>query len=510
MNDSQLSLFSEQIDSNEIEHSLFRLENIYRAYRQCRRRKRNTINALSFEENLEENLLDLREELTHRTYRPGRFLVFMLKKPKCREVFAADFRDRIVHHLLVNHLEPSWERRFINDSYACRRGKGHHKAVDRLRSFTRKVTCNGSRKAEYLQLDIRGFFVSVNRRILYQRLAVTEHDPVILWLIRQILFTEPTNNCRFRNATQTDFEQLPSHKTLFKAKHDCGLPIGNLTSQFFANVYLDALDQFVKHQLRVHYYIRYCDDMVLLAENNAELKRWQDQIEIFLEKTLCLQLNERRKLKPVANGIDFLGYIVRPDYVLVRRRVAGALRERLVRAEETLYHLGMLHETNHSNPNKRNVYPWHWALLVKMYQWLNSYLAHFKKAAHWNLINAVRDRFQWLDEYFLWEKDKIVYRCPIPRNTLRFSHQKAWFMNRLPKHMLIIQMGHFCDFVVPDTAEDIKEIWSIFPKHFNQSYLSRIKPGLWKHHFPVAWIGETGRRLSRIAERALIFRWDCL
>ena len=148
---------SEPPDGGWPDHPLFSLENVYRAYRQCRRRKRGTINALRFEQHLEENLVALSRELRDGTYRPGRFLAFLLEKPKRREIFAADFRDRVVHHVLVGHQEPRWERRFIHDSFACRKGKGTLAGVERLRSFTRKVTANSTRRAFYLQLDVKSF-----------------------------------------------------------------------------------------------------------------------------------------------------------------------------------------------------------------------------------------------------------------------------------------------------------------------------------------------------------------
>lgn len=323
-----------------LSQQLFSLENLYRAYRRCRRRKRNTVNALRFEQNLEENLVALHEELSAGTYRPGRSVAFLLEKPKRREIFAADFRDRVVHHVLVGYLEPRWERRFIHDSYACRPGKGTHAGVERLQSFTRQVTANGTRRAWYLQLDVRAFFNSIDREILYARLAAKEDDPALLGFIRTLVFYDPTAHCILRRAHPSDFEQLPVHKTLFKAAPGCGLPIGNLTSQFFANVYLDALDQFVKHHLKAHYYVRYCDDLVLLSTDRAELAAWEVEIEAFLSRTLHLALNERRRLRPVSDGIDFLGYIVRPDYLLVRRRVVSACYERLDRAEKALIQQG--------------------------------------------------------------------------------------------------------------------------------------------------------------------------
>lgn len=247
-----------------------------------------------------------------------------------------------------------------------------------------------------------------------------------------ILFREPAADCRFRSARRDAFLSLPPHKTLFKARPGCGLPIGNLTSQFFANVYLDALDQFIKRQLGVTYYLRYCDDMVLLSQHKWELEQWEARIHTFLLDRLRLQLNERRKLRPVSDGIDFLGYIVRPDYLLVRRRVVGALRERLKGAEESLVGLGM------AKGIERSLYPWHWPVLDEALHWLNSYLSHISKTSSHRLVLALRRRFWWLEEYVVWKKFKVGLRYPVPRFTLRFWEQKRWFKVRHPGHVLMI------------------------------------------------------------------------
>ena len=495
-------------------HPLFSLENIYRAYKQCSHRKRNTHNALIFEQNLEENLLELYEALNNRSYTPKPSIAFLVEKPKRREIFAADFRDRVVHHLLVNYMEPQWERRFIYDSYACRQRKGTHKAVERLRTFTRKVTANGTRQAWYLQLDVQGFFITLNRQILFKQIAKHETDPAILWLIQVILFQELTKNCRLRDASRSDFESLPAHKTLFKTAPDCGLPIGNLTSQFFANIYLDALDQLVKHQLKARYYLRYCDDFILLSENKSQLETWEAQISTFLNNNLQLQLNERRKLRPISDGIDFLGYIVRPDYLLVRRRVIGNLWERLIRAEQAL--------DIKTYANGRIVYPYPWPLLTQIYQWLNAYLNHFSKASSYQLIQSLRRRFNWLDEYFYFCQKmpvrkrktgknilkkkvtvkprifKVVFQSPIPRYAMRFSRQIQWFMARLRGHFVIIQVGNFWEMRYSPTCS----------YRFHNRKLEEIKTLLWESGLPVAWIYETGHQISRIMERALTYRWS--
>jgi len=479
-------------------HPLFTLENIYRAYRQCRRHKRNTVNAMKFEQNLEENLVSLHEELTTSTYRPGRSMAFLIEKPKRREIFAADFRDRVVHHVLVGHLEPRWERRFIHDSYACRKGRGTHKGVERLRSFTRKATANVTRRAWYLQLDIRGFFIAIDRNILYERLAAKESDPAVLWLIRTLVFHDPTESCLLRRARKVDFEKLPAHQTLFKAAPHCGLPIGNLTSQFFANVYLDALDQFVKHQLKARYYVRYCDDFVLLSEDRAALERWEAQIREFLSNELRLALNDRRRLRPVSDGIDFLGYTVRPDYMLVRKRVIGACYERLARAESALIQQGLIMDNE-----ARRVYPWLWTVVEAVYQWLNSYLGHFRKASSYRLVERLWRRFPWLEEYFLWDGERVAYSFAPPRPALRIAQQRTQLCDRLPGHVLVTQMGRWW------------ELWGSYPENllprgrqrFPESRLPIVENILWQSGLPVAWIGETGRRVTGINERLLVRRW---
>ena len=486
-------------------HPLFSMESVYRAYRRCRRHKRGTVNAMRFEQNLEENLVGLHEELSAGVYRPGKSVAFMVEKPKRREIFAADFRDRVVHHILVGNLEQKWERRFIHDSYACRKGKGTHAGVERLRSFARQVTTNGTQRAWYLQLDVRGYFITLDRNILFERISSKERDPAVLWLAQMLIFHEPTENCRLHSATRADFESLPAHKTLFKAEPHCGLPIGNLTSQFFANVYLDALDQFVKHTLKAKHYVRYCDDLVLLSPDKAQLEQWEQKIEVFAHSHLGLEFNDRRKLSLVADGIDFLGYVVRPEYLLVRRRVVSALRQRLVETEKTLRELGM---AGYADGHK--VFIWSEPLIQELRQWLNAYLSHMQRASSHRLVQAILKRFAWLDEYFHWESDKPVLRYQMPRNVLGFSQQISSFETALSDHVLLIRVGKFWQ-MLPGPIRIIAKAWermSLLRLRFHEREESMARQLLWQAYVPVAWIGETGRRVGVIAERTLICRWD--
>lgn len=313
----------------------FSYRNIHGRYIDCRRNKRNTINALRFEFDAEENIARLENELRRRIYHPSRSILFAAKKPKVREIFAADFRDRVVHHVLVDQLESIWESIFINDSYACRRNKGTHKAVVRLKGFLRKITRNGNLRAHYLQLDVKDFFPSINKQILFELMRERISNPDLLWLLEKVLFADCTQSYVLRGQRQLLLD-IPQNKSLFGKNNERGLPIGNLTSQFFANVYLNELDQFVKHELKAKYYIRYVDDFVILGHDENELLMFREKIDTFLRDRLKLVLHpRRRKLLPVSTGIDFLGYIVRHNYTLVRARVVNNLKEKLRQFRKT-------------------------------------------------------------------------------------------------------------------------------------------------------------------------------
>ncbi|MFH0771204.1 MAG: reverse transcriptase/maturase family protein [Candidatus Omnitrophota bacterium] len=313
---------------------IFSFGNIYRRYLKCRRNKRNTMNALKFEINAEENILRLEKELRSKVYHPSRSILFFVKKPKLREIFAADFRDRVVHHILVGYLEPIFENVFIHDSYACRKGKGTHRAVRRLQSFLRKVSKNGSARSYYLQLDIKSFFINMDKEILFGLIRRRTKNKDVLWLAKSIIFHDCTRDYILRDKVNL-FNELSYEKSLFGKENKRGVPIGNLTSQFFANVYLNELDQFVKHRLRCRHYIRYADDFVLLSNSREKLVDWMEGIREFLESELRLKFNPRgTKLQPVSNGIDFLGYIVRRDYILVRRRVINSMDRKLKHFEQ--------------------------------------------------------------------------------------------------------------------------------------------------------------------------------
>lgn len=230
----------------------------------------------------------LHEELESRTYHPSRSVCFLLKQPKFREIFAADFRDRVVHHVLV--------------SAACRKGKGTHRAVQRLQTFMRRVTHNGTRPGYVLPLDIQGFFFHIDKAILFQMLAKRIPDEQLLWLARTVIFHDCTQAVVFKG-NRALWRHIPPHKTLFGTENRRGLPIGNLSSQFFFNVYLSELDQFAKHQLKVKHYLRYSDDCVLVHEDPAQLLAWREAMAEFLRKQLRFRLtNPLAQPRLISNG----------------------------------------------------------------------------------------------------------------------------------------------------------------------------------------------------------------
>jgi len=324
------------------------------AYYDCRKRKRTTINALQFETNLERNIMDLYRELVDGSYRPGTSICFVITRPRPREVWAADFRDRVVHHLLYNRIADRFHRSFIADSCACIPGRGTLYGATRLEHKIRSITQNWSKRAYYLKLDLANFFVSIDKNILRDLLAKKIPEPWTMWLADTILFHDPRENVRIKGATKL-LALIPPHKSLFNQPSHLGLPIGNLSSQFFANVYMNALDQYVKHNIKAHHYIRYVDDMILLHESPEWLNNAAAQIGAFVTDRLRMQLNPRKTiLQPINRGVDFVGQIIKPWRRVLRRTtlenaataLAGKNGEELFSSANSYF--GLLRQSDHS------------------------------------------------------------------------------------------------------------------------------------------------------------------
>jgi len=333
----------------------FTFEELVEAYIDCRASKRNSASALAFECRLERNIRILFDELQAGTYQPGRSICFVITRPKPREVWAADFRDRIVHHLLYNRISPRFYASFIADSCACIPGRGSLYAAQRLGSKVRSITQNWRRPAYYLKLDLANFFVSIDKTILHGLIATKVTEPWWLWLADVILFHDPRQDFEYRGKPEL-LDRVPPHKRLTNQPKNLGLPIGNLSSQFFANIYLDVLDQFVKHRIGARHYIRYVDDFVLLHESPQWLNDAKDQIDAFLQVELGARLNAKKTiLQPTDRGIDFIGQVIKPWRRSTRRRTFNdALqRVRTIPSDELFAtansYFGLFRQSGHSH-----------------------------------------------------------------------------------------------------------------------------------------------------------------
>lgn len=291
-------------------------QNLYIAYRQAAKTRHNSAAVAGFEFDLESNLLMLQQELRERTYKPGAYTSFFIHDPKRRLISAAPFRDRVVHHALVNLIEPIFERKFIYDSYANRRGKGTHRALDRCTQFLRRY--------DYvLPIDIVQYFPSIDHDLLFDRLKNDIYEPEVLNLCRLII----DSGCGIHSHVE---KASPISTINYQVcQRDHGLPIGNLTSQFWANVYLDPLDQYIKRTLRCRAYIRYVDDMLIFSNSKQELRLWLEEIRRNLDDlNLTIHL-KRAQSRPTASGIPFLGFIVYPDYRRLKRRKVVIAKRRV-------------------------------------------------------------------------------------------------------------------------------------------------------------------------------------
>ncbi|MDO8592692.1 MAG: reverse transcriptase/maturase family protein [bacterium] len=341
----------------------------------------------------------MERELTNKTFHPGRSICFVVTEPKPREIFAADFRDRVVHHLLVGRLEPVWEKIFIHHSYACRRQKGAHAAIRYLKKFIRQASRDYSRPAYYLQLDIAGFFMSLNKKILFALIAKRVKSPDLLWLAEQIIFHDPTKNFHHKGDPGL-YKLIPAHKTLFKVPADQGLPIGNLTSQFFANIYLNELDQFAKHRLKIKYFSRYVDDVLILHDNPEQLKIWRGQMDEFLKEKLQLSFHPLKTvLRPVDQGINFVGFIVFPRHTLIRNRTVRKLKNKLWLFNQRLRSRDLIHPIRLWSPELCGEF-------LKILATINSYYGQFIHADTFRLRRHLYEKHFVILKIYLLPADK--------------------------------------------------------------------------------------------------------
>lgn len=309
------------------------LTDLFRAYYDARKNKRNTKSQLRFELHLESNLISLYHQLRQRKYKPSPSICFVIEDSVKREVFASEFRDRVVHHLYWNYVAYLFERLFVYDSYSCRKGKGTLKGIQRLEHHIRSVTHNFTRPAYILQLDIQGYFMHIRRSVLKEIVLEVLHrygytDPLLLYLTDVIIDKEPLQNCRYCGKL-ADWDGLPDSKCLSKQPAGVGLPIGDLTSQLFSNIFLNKLDRFVVYQLGFKHYGRYVDDFWLIDADKTRLQTAVEQINEFLSN-LGMKLHPRKvKISKCTDKISFLGAVCSPWYRHASKRTTQKFKKKL-------------------------------------------------------------------------------------------------------------------------------------------------------------------------------------
>lgn len=309
-------------------YSIITVEKLLKAWQEFLRDKKKKKDVILFQAKLIDNIFNLHNDLKNKTYKHDGYYAFNISDPKPRQIHKATVRDRLLHHLIYQELYEYFDSKFIHDSYSCRIGKGTHKAINRFRDFSRKVSRNNTCTCWVLKCDIRKFFMNINHEILKSILAKHIKDKNILWLLSQVIDSFPPNH-------------------IYAMADICkGLPLGNLTSQLLVNIYMNEFDQFVKRELKVKYYIRYADDFVVLSEDKKYLELLLQYIVVFLKERLKLQLHpDKVFIKTLTSGIDFLGWVHFPHHRVLRtttkRRVLKNTKNNL-KPETVQSYLGML------------------------------------------------------------------------------------------------------------------------------------------------------------------------
>lgn len=283
-------------------------ENLLEAWKEFLKGKRNKKDVQDFQYRLSDNIIALRNDLKNKTYNHGGYYAFNISDPKPRNIHKASVRDRLLHHAIYRQFYKFFDKTFIHDSYSCRKFRGTHKALERFKYFALKASKNNTKTLWVLKCDVRKFFASIDQKIMIEILEKNIVDQDVLWLIARVI------------------------KSFISTGIGKGLPLGNLTSQLFVNIYMNKFDQYVKHSLKVKYYIRYADDFVIMSRDKNWLNDILILIESFLKNELDLKLHPNKiSIKTFASGVDFLGWVHFPDHKILRtvtkRRMFKKIKE---------------------------------------------------------------------------------------------------------------------------------------------------------------------------------------
>lgn len=360
------------------------LEDFFEAYYECRKYKRNTVNALLFEIDYEHNLVELWKDVNSRKYEIGKNICFLVTRPKLREVFAADFRDRIVHHIIMMRLEPLFENLFITDNYNCRKGKGTLYGVKRLHEKIRGCSDNYYSDCYVGKFDMQGFFMSIHKPTLFKMLESFINEKyngsdkdVLLWLVEKVVMHCPQYNC-IRKSPIHMWDKLPKNKSLFTCGDEYGMPIGNLTSQCFANFYLNWFDKFVQSEFM--FYGRYVDDFFIISNDKEKIVSFISKMQKYLNDNLKVKLHQDKiYIQHYKKGVKFIGSIVKGNRMYI--------------SNSTVSNAYIMIHNNNKHINAENV--------EHFVQSLNSYWGFLKHYRTFNIKNKLlklinKDWFEYL------------------------------------------------------------------------------------------------------------------
>lgn len=355
-------------EREEIESWL--MAELVRAFYEARRAKRSTNDEQIFEMRMMENLLRLRDDVLMRDYHPSSGIAFIVHDPVMREIFAAPFRDRVIHHFLYNGVAEWWDRRLIHDCYSCRVGKGTLFGVQRFAKHVRAATENYTKPAYCLKMDIQGYFMSLPREGLFERICwgLDRQFPskgpkyaIYKYLWKEIIFDDPVKGVS-RRGDLKQWDILPKNKSLFSQPPGKGIVIGNLSSQLLSNIYLDKLDRFVKFDLGYEHYGRYVDDFYLIVKPE-ELEKAKRDLVIIREFLTSIGLTlhpKKTRIQEVRRGTPFLGMVIYPGRVVAGKRIARNYQRTLIKVEEgredlesVISYMGILKNVNGVKLQKR-------------------------------------------------------------------------------------------------------------------------------------------------------------
>ncbi|MGB1232151.1 MAG: reverse transcriptase domain-containing protein [Winogradskyella sp.] len=387
------------------------LENLYKAYFEARKNKRYTKEQLKFEQNYEHYLQELYEQIITKNYKVKPCKAFVIEKPVYREVFAPQFVDRVVHHFIVSYINSEVEKKLIEDCYSCRIGKGTLYGIERAKYNMRSVTQNYAKDAYILKLDISGYFMNMSTTLLYQQIknlkliknlecSIAEKD-FLNNVLKEVIFTNPIHQCKIVGKTEL-WQFIPKNKSLFHSAKNCGLPIGNYTSQIFGNIYLNEFDHWVQSDLGIKHYGRYVDDMFFMHQNKDFLKECIPKIQEKIQ-SYGMEIHPKKiYFQHYTKGLHFLGRCIKPYRTYVSSRTKNNFLQMIKRMEKDLA-LGLNHLIEEQ-------------LLPYYNSCINSYLGFFIKANSYAFIKKViANLSKAFYTFYYFEKKGTSWKCKLKK-----------------------------------------------------------------------------------------------